>query len=98
MADALDLGSSVAIRVGSSPTSPTIYVSAERRFSFWGRIYGRGAYGTPNYVEAGILAEITRSFHEGSNGNGSIGTTAQEWVPPCSVASIERSQAVLRRT
>lgn len=30
----LDLGSSVAIRVGSSPTSPTIYVSAERRFSF----------------------------------------------------------------
>ena len=26
MADALDLGSSVAIRVGSSPTSPTIYV------------------------------------------------------------------------
>lgn len=38
--DALDLGSSVAIRVGSSPTSPTIYVSAERRFSFWGRFSG----------------------------------------------------------
>lgn len=37
--EALDLGSSVAIRVGSSPTSPTIYVSAERRFSFWGRIF-----------------------------------------------------------
>jgi hypothetical protein len=36
LADALDLGSSVEIRAGSSPVSPSIFVSAERRFSFWG--------------------------------------------------------------
>lgn len=40
MADALDLGSSVAIRVGSSPTSPTNYFkTAERRFYFWGTFH-----------------------------------------------------------
>lgn len=33
---ALDLGASVAIRVGSSPTSPTIYDPAKAGFSFWG--------------------------------------------------------------
>ncbi len=48
MADALDLGSSVAIRVGSSPTSPTIYIPAERRFSFSDRKLSRDAYGAPN--------------------------------------------------
>ena len=36
LADALDLGSSSAMSGGSSPLSPTIYISAERRFSFWG--------------------------------------------------------------
>src|SRR6185503_14017133 len=47
MADALDLGSSVAIRGGSSPPSPTIYVSAERRFSFWGRNFSLDPTWTP---------------------------------------------------
>lgn len=40
LADALDLGSSGVTRGGSSPLSPTIYIAAERRFSFWGSLKG----------------------------------------------------------